>query len=484
MNFIKRYLCIYRKMPLPTKAALWYTICSIVQKGISFITVPIFTRLLSTEQYGTFSVYQSVSAILTIFATLSLTSATYNVCVTKYNIKEKDAINSSLIGVTIISSLVCVVTWLFFRSFLYNMTGLNMMYMPIMFVEIFFSAIISIWCVSHRYDFKYKPVIILTLTIAVMNPVTGILMVNLTTYKAEARILSVAIINVIFGIGTLASVLRKNKRIFQLKYVLFSIGFALPLIPHYLSMNILNQADRLMINYYCGGEKAAIYSVAYNVAVIMNFIITAINSSFIPYTYQSMKKNHYSEIKKITKMLLLIVAITSVFVILIGPEIITLMAPAQYSQAIWIIPPVAISTYFMFLYSLYANIEFYFEKNKYATIASCIGALVNIILNYFFIQKFGFIAAGYTTLFCYIMFFLAHYICFKKIVAKNGIVASDLYDQKWINIMSIVVILGSIALTFTYQWSVFRYFLLLVLASIGIIRRKDIISMLETVRRK
>ena len=42
----------YRSLSVQAKAALWFTICSFLQKGISFITVPIFTRLMSTEEYG------------------------------------------------------------------------------------------------------------------------------------------------------------------------------------------------------------------------------------------------------------------------------------------------------------------------------------------------------------------------------------------------------------------------------------------------
>ena len=44
----------YKKIPAPVKAGLWFFICTVLQKGIVFLTVPIFTRLLTTEQYGLF----------------------------------------------------------------------------------------------------------------------------------------------------------------------------------------------------------------------------------------------------------------------------------------------------------------------------------------------------------------------------------------------------------------------------------------------
>ena len=42
----------YKQMSLPAKAAIWFTICNFVLKGISFISGPIFTRVLSTDEYG------------------------------------------------------------------------------------------------------------------------------------------------------------------------------------------------------------------------------------------------------------------------------------------------------------------------------------------------------------------------------------------------------------------------------------------------
>lgn len=74
----------YRNLPEAVKASLWFTICSILQKGISFITVPIFTRMLSTEEYGIISLFGAWQSILTIFATLNLSNQIFNNGMVKY----------------------------------------------------------------------------------------------------------------------------------------------------------------------------------------------------------------------------------------------------------------------------------------------------------------------------------------------------------------------------------------------------------------
>ena len=53
----------------------------------------------------------------------------------------------------------------------------------------------------------------------------------------------------------------------------------------------------------------------------------------------------------------------------------------------------------MFMYQIFANVEFYFEKNKFIMLASIFSAGFNVFLNYIFIKELGYIAAGYTTLY-------------------------------------------------------------------------------------
>ena len=69
---IKKLRSRYQEIPLPAKASLWFVVCSLFQKGITFITTPFFTRMLSTSEYGETVLYSSWMEIVTIFATFQL----------------------------------------------------------------------------------------------------------------------------------------------------------------------------------------------------------------------------------------------------------------------------------------------------------------------------------------------------------------------------------------------------------------------------
>ena len=76
--------------------------------------------------------------------------------------------------------------------------------------------------------------------------------------------------------------------------------------------------------------------------------------------------------------------------------------------------------------------------------SSIVAAVTNIVLNYIFIKLFGFVAAGYTTLTCYVLYSLGHYIVSKRVL-KEFLNGRDLYDKQFIFLLSLIMILiGSV----------------------------------------
>ena len=75
---IDKLLNKYKAMSLPLKLTMWIFICTCIQRGINIITVPIFTRLMSQEEYGQFSVFMSWQSIIEILVSLRLYAGVYN----------------------------------------------------------------------------------------------------------------------------------------------------------------------------------------------------------------------------------------------------------------------------------------------------------------------------------------------------------------------------------------------------------------------
>ena len=445
---MRKVFAKYRSLPEAVKASLWFTICSILQKGISFITVPIFTRMLATEEYGIISLFGAWQNILTIFATLNLSNQIFNNGMVKYE-KDQDGYTTAMLGLSNFATVLVFMLYLIFHTSLDRIFELPMSAIIMMFIGFFFSAATSLWTVHQRYKFKYKLLCLVTLIISLGSALLGVLFVRLESVGL-ARIWGDTITITTVGLLIYVLIVKKNHKLFNLTYWKYALKLDLPLIPHYLSMTVLGSSDRIMINSLCGKSYTALYSVPYNASMIMQIVTSSINSSFIPWTYQKCKEREYKKLNEFSSILLILVMVITLIPSLFAPELVWLLGSNKYSDSMWVVPPVSCSVFFMFLYSLFSNVELYYEKSKNIMIASTGAAIGNIILNYIFISLFGYIAAAYTTLVCYIFLSVLHYVFMMKICREQQI-TEPIYNVKLILALSIFLIIYSVGVTILFD---------------------------------
>ena len=169
---MQKLLRSYKQMSVQVKAAIWFTLCSVLQKGISFITVPIFTRLLTSEEYGIYSLYISWLQILTIITSLYLYQGVFNNGMTKFD-DDRDAYISSMQGLTLTITAAVFAVYLVGQKMWCELLALTPIYMILMFVEMAVTPALRFWSGKQRFEFRYKQLVALTLAKSIANPVLG-----------------------------------------------------------------------------------------------------------------------------------------------------------------------------------------------------------------------------------------------------------------------------------------------------------------------
>lgn len=469
----------YRKLPIIAKATGWFMICSLIQKGISFITTPIFTRLLSTDQYGLFSIYNSWLQIMTIFSTFRLDYSVFNKGMSKYP-DDRDGYASAMLGLTTVITTVLFLAYLLFHQIINEFTELNTIIFLCIFIQLYFIPAINFWSLRQRYDFKYKMVVMVTVVMALGNAVMGVLAVVSFENKGMARIISSALVEVVTGIIIYIVTMIKGRCFWRYEYIRFAIWFNIPLIPHYFATYIVEQSDRIMIQKLIGFGAAALYSIAYTVGGIVKIFIAALTNTLIPMQYRLLEDKNYKQLNKQIMNVMIIVSCMILFLSAIAPEIILILGGEKYVTAVYVMPPVIASVYFSFLYTLLANIEFFFDENKFAMKISFLGAGINVILNYLFLPKFGYIAAAYTTLICYIIYAVGHSWFVGKIAKEKG--KETIIHPIRLFILGVVVTSIGIALSKLYVYTVYRYIFIGIAIVIGAVNYKKSIMFLKKLR--
>lgn len=474
---LKKAFDKYHSLPVQARAAFWFLLCSFMQKGVSSITVPIFTRLLESTEFGQYNIFSSWLGIIGVFVSLNLYCGVYMQGLVKHE-EKRDIYSSSLQGLTITLIAGWSIVYLLFRSFWNTLFQLTTIQMIAMLAMIWATAAFSFWASYQRVDFKYRKLVLATIAVSVAKPVAGIVFVLHAEDKVTAMILGTALVEVIGYSGFCISQMARGRKFFVSRFWKHALSFNLPLIPHYLSLIVLHSSDRIMIGRMAGESPAGIYSLAYSVASIMILFNTALVQTLEPWRYKKLKEGRPEKIAQIFAPSLLLIAGLNLFTIVLAPEIVALFAPPAYYDAIWVIPPVAMSVYFMFTYGYFAVFEFYYEKTKYVMWATTAGAVLNIALNCLFIPLCGYYVAGYTTLLCYIVYAGAHYY-FMRRICRTELGGRKVYRMKWPCVISLGFMAAGFAVMATYTRPLLRYSILVVLAGIVLCRYRSLLTLLR-----
>lgn len=478
---MNRLLNKYRSMPVQVKAIFWLTICSLLQKGISVITVPIFTRIMSTDDYGTFSVFISWENIIQLFTSLSLYTGVFNTAMIK-NDGRHNVVVSSYLGLTTVITVVTFLVYLLIRESVNKVLGMSHIVVLFLFSNLLLSPAVNLWISQQRFEYKYKRLVIYTLLFSIVNPLISYLVVKNAIDKSYARIMTTTLVSALFYIIIYVSIFVKGRVFFEKKLWINALTVNIPLIPHYLSASILNQADRLMISNMIGDAEAGIYSVGYSAAMLLQIVISSVNASIVPWLYKRIKENRAGESKRILNIACILMFGSVFMFMLFAPECMKILAPSEYYDAIWIFPPLTASVFFIFIYNLFCNIELYYEKSIYITISSCLAAGLNIVLNYLLVPRFGYAVAGYTTLVSYLIYAGIHFLFARKIMQEKRI--DSPIDNKFIAILSAGMLIVTIIVNSLYKYLLLRYIVVVSVFGVMFFLRSKIIDSIKEVKRQ
>ena len=474
MNFLMKY----KSMSMPAKAAVWFVICNVLNKGISLLATPILTRIMTTDQYGTFSVFQSWVAIMTIFCTLNLFGGAYSRGRLDFKGREKQ-FESSLLALSTALTLMFFAAFCIAPDFWSELMGLRPCLVVLLFVEIALMSAVSFWSARQRFEYRYRALVLVTLGINVFSLGVGILAILATDAKVEARVVMDVVAKGVPGAILMVLVFARGRCFFDREYWKYGLAFTLPLLPHFLSHYVLNQSDRLMISQMVDNSAAALYSVSYSIAMALVIVVNAINDSYCPYTFQELDEERVDGVRRSGHLILMLVGALTVMVMTFAPEILAVFAGPEYSDAVDVIPPLSAAVFFIFFYSMMSNLEYFYKKTSLIAVASVVAAVLNIALNLAFIPVFGYKAAAWTTLVSYMALAFMHWAFSARICRAE--LGRQVYSVKFLVTSILVVLAATLGMDAIYGMAPVRYAVLAAIAVCLFVKRREIVAV---VRRK
>lgn len=417
-------------------AGIGYTVGNILIKGIGFLTIPLYTRLMTTGDYGIYNTYIAYVGIVTFFVCLGLDPTLKNA--EQDFSKNKDIYLSTIYILTLIATTAFLAFAIIFGNLLEDVFNLNRTIFILMTFNAEAVAVVNIYNIKLSLNYasrNYLKIAFFQTTVGIILSVTLIL----TVFKKNrymGRIVGTIIPALCVATMILWKSIKKLPDGFDKKMARYSLKLGLPLVPHLLAQIINSQFDRIMISNLVGYAQSGIYSFTYNIAIILQIIYQSIDNVWSPWFFQKMAHAEYKKVKQISRKYTVLVAFFAVSLMTISNEFIMLFSTKAYWEGRAIVLVLIEGIFFLFLYTIPAGIEYYMKQTRYIALGSVMTAILNVVMNYFCIKSYGYEAAAYTTLISYVILFILHWN-----IASHLFNVKELFDLKWMAELTVVVML-------------------------------------------
>jgi len=398
-----------------------YLTGDVFSRGIVFLSTPIFIRMLSTEEFGTISIFNSFIAFFTILFSFGLNGAIgrfyYD---NSINFKE-------FLGSNILFNLI----WSFFLACLTYLFSLEISkFFKISQNLVFFGILIAFFLSFIGLLKSYLEASKQSLLFSKINVLKSLFFISISvllTYvfsenKVYGQVIGNVLVCFFFFLFSFFFLKKISKLSFNFSHSKTAILFGFPIIFHLLSQFILTSFDKIMIINLFGKEETALYSFAFQLGLIQNIFTMAVLKSWTPVFYEKLNLKQYKDINIIIKKYSKIIYLSAFFLVIFSEEIANFLGTKSYYSSIDIIPVIVIAYVFFFFYIIYVGYSFYLKKTKFIAFFTIIAGLINICLNYYFLPLYGYKFAAISTLISYVFLSIFHYLYSSVIKEKISII--------------------------------------------------------------
>lgn len=407
-------------MKKQNRIAFFNILSTILLRGISIFTSPVFSRLLGTSGYGILSAYNTWTGVFSITSTLQTQGTLANARV-EYPEGEQKAYQSAAMGLSLSFFLLVSGLMVLFRESVSGLLKLPALLVVLMMVHSFGTFCMSFLNQKFTYEFKAGRNMMLSvgMTLATLT-VSLILVLNMPQESRYlGRIIGNASVYGLLGAAVCLWVLRSGRVFFNKKYWKFCLFLAVPMVFQNLSDLLLTHSDLVMLRQMAGDDAGGIYGLAYNFGNIIFTIFVALNNSWVPFFFENQKNGAKTEVRQQSKHFLELYTVLSVGFVLLMTEVYHVYAARAFWDGTKLIPLFVAGYYVNFLCTFPVNYEFFRKKTAAVATVTVSTALVNLVLNYVLISRIGMAGAAIATLISHLLQFTLHFT-YARFVLKEG----------------------------------------------------------------
>ena len=379
---------------------------------LSFLLLPLYTSLLTTSEYGSYDLLNTISMFLIPCVTLLMEEGMFRFLIDAKTDKEK----SEVFTITIVFSLFSFLIW----SIILFITGTIINY-PFTIYLIFYilASILSALAGSTARGLsKFKLYSLFCFLSSLLTISLNVLFITVLHWGVSSLFLSYIIGNSIVSIWLLFKVKiykHLNVKTIKPKRVKEMLKYSLPLVPNSLSWTIIALTDRLLIINYLTEGQNGVYSVANRFPTIINTCYGYFNLSWKESASKALnnkdKDEFYNSVYKSLQHFLICV---SILIIAALPFVFNLLIKNEFREAYYYIPILVISVYFSNMSNFCSGIFSAYKDTKILAQTTVVSTILNLVLGFLFIRYIGLYATALATGISYVIIYIYRNIKLRK----------------------------------------------------------------------
>lgn len=398
-----------------SKNTLLFTINSFGSKLITFLLVPLYTNVLSTNDYGTADLMTSTAQLLIPLLTLNIQDA-----VLRFSLdKTKDPKKIISVGCTINSIAMCLLGVVLFLLSYFGILNFGKEYLIFLFFSFAFGGIQNSLQMYMKAVDNVKVLVYSGLASTLFSCVSNLLLllvfkIGILGYLISNLVSHFVAILIMFFFG---KIYRDVRFTIDAKLIKEMLIYSSPLAINSVAWWINTASDKYIITFFCGAAINGIYSVAYKIPTILSTFQTIFYNAWSVSAITEFDKEDKDGFIGNTYSLYMCVSTVGCSVILIFNKILAGMLYAKDFYDAWQCVPflllgVAFNGIALFEGCLFTAVK----KTKDVSRTTLVGAIVNTIANFALIPFFNSIGAAFATMIGYFTVWLVRTISLQKIV--------------------------------------------------------------------
>lgn len=404
----------------PSGQAVINILSTTLNSGISFLVLPVITRMLNPASFGAVSIYSAWMAIVTLIIGLQ-TSGTLGTARVHFGEENYAAYRTSAALVSLCALGIIGVGVACFLNPISAALKMDRTVVLLMLAHSFGVYCVSFVTDNNIYSKQALKNLALSLLVVGLSVSLSIVLINRIQdpdKKYLGRILGTAIPNILLGIPLFAYCALCGRRRVRADYFRYCLTLCLPLVPNALSQVVLSQSDRVMMQWMSvDAGTIGVYSLMYTFCSVLTIITLALNNAYVPFFFDDAASGDLPAMQRKTKNYVRLVTGICAGFLLLSPEVVRWYAGKAFWSGVSLIPVLAMANYMIFLYRFPVNYEFFNKKTGLIAGGTLFAALLNIGLNALLIPRYAALGAAAATAVSYMALFVFHEINARRLKA-------------------------------------------------------------------